>query len=241
MYKLKTILIIIFSWLFLVSCAGQEQTGNDILIIGLTPNLSSFGSSIYKCSPTIKPSVRVDALPLGSLLTEQYDTVIQVGLPDTGRIFPLQVGSVKLVFIINHQNPLTQLSSSEIEAILLGLVDDWHSIAPSGFSTPTTINLWSYPAGDDIKKMVELLLLDGRQITSRINTAPDSGAMTEAVNHDPAAIGYLLDINPQKDTKVLQINPSNGVSLEQPVIASFTTIPEGDLKVLMACLSKQKP
>ncbi|MGB8251757.1 MAG: hypothetical protein WCF08_00965 [Anaerolineaceae bacterium] len=237
MFKLRALLI--SSLLLLVACASQAQTGNTVITIGVTTNLSSYRNAIYNCSLDIKQPVKADTLPLETLLSGEYDAVLQVGQPTPDRLLPLQVGEVRLVFIINPQNPLTQMNSSQLAAILLGMVDDWQMLAPSGFSTPTAIKVWSYPAGDDVRKMVESLLLEDRQITPRSFIAPDDQAMVEAISNDPAAIGYSLDINPRANVKSLPILPASAVVLAQPVIASFSAIPEGDLKDIMACLSKQ--
>jgi|GEM_PF-2977467 len=237
MFKLRVLLI--FSLLLLAACTSQAQTGNTLLTIGVTTNLSSYRNVIYNCLLANKQSVRVDALPLETLLSGEYDAVLQVGQPDPDRVLPIQVGKVRLVFIINPQNPLTQMNSSQLAAILLGMVDDWQTVAPASFNVPTAIKVWSYTVGDDVRRMLESLLLDERQISLQSFIAPDAQAMAEAISKDPAAIGYLLDIHSQADVKSLQVFPSGAITQAQPVIVSFSAIPEGDLKDIMVCLSKQ--
>jgi hypothetical protein len=237
MFKLRAVFV--YALILLAACTNQPQSGNTNLTIGVTTNLSSYRSTIYHCAQASMQSVKVDALPLERLLQGEYNAILQIGQPEPDRVFPFQVGEASLVFIINPQNPLSQIKPSQLAAIFLGMLDDWQKLAPANFSSPRKINIWSYPVGDDVRRMVESVLLNGRQITPRGFNVPDEKAMIEAVNNDPAAIGFLLNIHPQSEIKSLQIVPAGKVTQAQPVIASFITVPEGYLKDLMVCLSKQ--
>ncbi len=118
------------------------------------------------------------------------------------------------------------------------MVDNWQTISPEDYAVPIGIRLWTYPVEDDIRQMVESILLEQRQITKQSTVAPDYQAMVEAVSNDPTAIGYVLDIHPRMEVKSLQIIPGSMATQAQPVIASFPAAPEGFLKDLIVCLSK---
>ena len=236
MYKPVAILIVFV--LFLTSCSGPATDSGNILKLGITPNLAFLQHEIYTCSAEMPGHVQVDVLPLDALISGEYTAIIHAGQSPQDSVFSTQVGNMKVEIIINPENPVSQLDPDDLAKILLGIQTDWQVFAPQNFSAPTPIHVWSYPSGDDIRGVVEEYLFDGRSITATSHLAPDSQAMLAAVLSDPSAIGFIVDDSHRSTGNTAPVDPKVVYTLERPILASFTSAPEGAIKELMVCLSK---
>jgi hypothetical protein len=236
MYKPAAILIAFV--LFLTSCSDPATGGDDILKLGITPNLAFFQHEIYTCSAEMPGHVQVDVLPLNALISGEYTAIIHAGQSPRDSVFSTRVGNMKLRIIINPENPVSQIDPDDLAKILLGIQTDWQVLAPQNFPAPMPIHVWSYPAGDDIRGVVEGYFLEGRSITATSHLAPDSLAMLAAVLSDPSAIGFIVDDSYQSTGNTAPVDPKVVYTLELPILASFGSAPEGAIKELMVCLSK---
>jgi hypothetical protein len=235
MYKPAAILIAFV--LFLTSCSSPSTGGDDILKLGITPNLAFFQHEIYTCSAEMPGHVQVDVLPLDALISGEYTAIIHAGQSPRDSVFSTRVGNMKLRIIINPENPVSQMDPDDLAKILLGSQTDWQVLAPQNFPAPMPIHVWSYPPGDDTRGIVEDFFLEGRSITATSHLAPDSLAMLAAVLNDPAAIGYLVEDTHQSTGNTAPVDPKVVYTLELPILASFGSAPEGAIKKLFVCLS----
>jgi hypothetical protein len=236
MYKPFTLLVVFAS--LITSCSGSESGSNDFLRLGVTPNLAFLQQEIYACSATMPGHVQVEVSPMGALTFGEYTAIFHAGQAPRDSVFSTQVGDVKLNISINPGNPVSQMDRDDLVKVLLGIQTDWQVIAPQSFTQPTPIHVWSYPAGDDIRDVVEKYLLDGRLITATSNLAPDGQAMLAAVLGDPLAIGYIVDEGHGIPMSTTPAAPKTVYTLQEPILASFGASPEGTVRELILCLSK---
>jgi hypothetical protein len=176
--------------------------------------------------------------PINNLQVEDFDALIHVGDPPKGASFSTQVGSMKLVILINAGNPISILEPAVVKSILAGSMTDWQAVSPGDFSEPTAIRVWSYPEGDDVRQLMEHILLNGRSITPSSRLVPDEQAMIDAVMSDPSAIGFITDITNPDGVQILAVAPSDGFTLPQPILASLSAKAPETIKPLLVCLSQ---
>jgi hypothetical protein len=236
MYKLAVILLTLA--VLLTSCSSPSTGSEDILKLGITPNLAFFQPEVYSCAAELPGHVQMEMLPLNALVSGAYSAIIHVGQFPQDETFSTRIGSVKLVVILNPENSLSQLDPDDLAKILLGIQTDWQEVAPQSFTTASPIHVWSYPQGDDARGLVEENLLSGRSITPASHLAPDRQAMLEAILGDPTAIGYILESTTPSTGDATQVEPKIVYSVDQPILTSFLAEPEGAIKALVKCLSE---
>jgi hypothetical protein len=235
---IKLVVPVILCAFLLSACSVPSNGTDDILKVVITPNLAPFKQEIHQCASDLPGHVFLVELPYNTLKFKDYAATIHAGQPPVNAAFSTQVGSIRLVFIINPDNPISQLDTAELASILLGIETDWQALFPSGFDAPNTIQVWSYPEGDDVRGLVEELLLNGRSMTATNWLAPDGQAMVEAVLGDPSAIGFIAEGTPHTGVSEVQIEPMNTINMTQPILASLPSTPEGAVKDLLTCLSQ---
>jgi hypothetical protein len=192
-------------------CAGQQRA----LSLFLTP-ISSVQSNL-----------------LGPLLQ------LQLGgsFPDGVEVY--QLGEEEIVFIVNSENPTSQLSTEQLLAIYTGLQLHWD------FGEHLLIEFWSYPAEDSLRSLFESALPGTPRVTSRAQIAPTPNGILEAVANHIEAIGYLpsswlnnLDDEVEGQVKVLNLEQLLAESLIQPVLITVDGPLTPEVQALLACLQQ---
>lgn len=231
----KILIALIF---LLTGCKTPPVITNDILNVGITPNLTFFQPAILRCSSQLSIHTLITEMPFNSIDLEEYDLVIHMGRPLSDAVFSTQVGITELIIITNPGNAVSQITLDDLAKILLGIHTAWQEFVPQSFPASTPVHVWTYPQGDDVRELIEVLVLNGRLISAANHLVPDSQAMLEAVTEDPSAIGFILSDLPHSGVKNLTLNQVGEISLSQPILASVASEPEGATKVLLNCLSQ---
>jgi len=235
MSKLRASLIIFL--LLLTACTGPTAENLATLKIGITPNLTSIKPEIHRCASNLPIHVFQVEQPFNTLFIKDLDAIIHVGTPPLEAGFSTQIGKTKLAIILNSGNPISTIEASLLKSILTGKITDWQAVSPGDFSSPTPIQVWSYPDEDDVRKLVEDGFLKGIPISPFSRFVPDGQAMVAAVMADPSAIGFITELTSHDQVHIVDINSADAFNLAQPILASLSKIPEGDLKLLLACLA----
>ena len=194
-------------------------------------------------------------LPSTVLLTEEAsylslsadaDLTLWWGNPNADPIFndpavvavPLGMESISIV--VHPSNPLSTLNAQDLQDIYNAQVRDWAEI--SGKAAQGEIQVWAYPSAHPLRLVFDQALLPQKQLTPHVRLAPSPEAMLEAIQEDPAAIGYLPSSFPITGTRVkkipLQPQPEG---LQQPILGIVTAEPEGNLAALLRCLQTNFP
>jgi hypothetical protein len=225
--------------LILAACTGPATEERATLRIGITPNLSGLQPEVHRCASTLPIHLFLVEQPINNLQVEDFDAVIHVGDPPKGASFSTQVGSMKLVIIFNINNPISILEPAVVKSILTGSITDWRDVSPGDFSESTPIRVWSYPEGDDVRQLIEHILLNGHSITPSGRLVPDEQAMIDAVMSNPSAIGFITDITTPNGVQILAVEHSDGFTLPQPILASLSAKAQEAIKPLLVCLSQR--
>jgi hypothetical protein len=236
MYRLAVLLI---SYLFILTACSNPAAGDiSTLEIGITPNLKPIGEEIYRCASGLPVHFLLLERPLNALSMEDYDAILHVGDPPTDAGFTTQIGSVKLFIILNPENPVPSLDSNLMRNILMGSMTDWQDVSPGDFSSSTPIQVWSYPEEDDVRSLLETILLNGRSMSPSSRLVPDGQAMIDAVKADPFAIGFITELTAQDGVRFVYTEPSDVFSQPQPILASLSSEAGGEIALLLACLAE---
>ncbi len=224
--------------LILTACTGPAAEDRVTLRIGITPNLSILQPEVHHCASELPIHLLLVEQPINTLQIDDYDALIHVGDPPEGASFSTQIGSMKLVILLNSGNPISKLEPAVVRSILTGSIADWRAVSPGDFSETTPIQVWSYPEGDDVRLLMEHVLLNRRSMSPSSRFVPDEQAMIEVVMSDPAAIGFITDQTTPNGYRILEIVPLDGFSLPQPVLASLSAKAQEAIKPLLVCLSQ---
>ncbi|OGO30923.1 MAG: hypothetical protein A2136_01315 [Chloroflexi bacterium RBG_16_54_11] len=172
------------------------------------------------------------------------EVVLILGEPEqTGPASYLaEIGREQLAVIVNAENAESQFSSEQLRSIFSGRVLNWES------DLDKPIQVWVFPDGDPARGIFDRVVIPSGSITSQAMLAPDPGVMLEAIAGDADAIGYLpasilASGNPTLvgNVKVIQVDESLELELDQPVIAVTTNEPQGLLRSMLVCLQAPSP
>ncbi|OGO12057.1 MAG: hypothetical protein A2Y53_09285 [Chloroflexi bacterium RBG_16_47_49] len=148
-----------------------------------------------------------------------------------------QVGKERLLVVVNQDNSLSQLTTSQLRSIFSGQTTSW------GNGSGQLIQVWVFPNGDPVRMIFDQVILASQSLTSNAMLAPDPVAMLEAIARDVNAMGYLpgsvltsSDPTLAGKVKLIQLDDSLEEELYQPVIAITKNEPQGLQRELLVCL-----
>jgi PBP superfamily domain len=153
-----------------------------------------------------------------------------------------QVGREQLDVIVNRDNPISQLSTSELSSIFSGQQTTWND------TSAQPIQMWVPPEGDPVRSIFDQAVLQTLPLSSNAMLAPDPIAMLEAISQDVNSIGYLPasflhsmgSVDPG-EVQIVQLDKSVESAFNQPVIAITQGEPQGLLRSLLVCLESDTP
>ncbi len=214
--------------------------------VDLPPALRPWGSRLQACGAE-NPGMDLFVLESApaSQATGQADLTFHLGAPVTKSAYLAQVGTEDITILVNAANPNDKLSLAQLQQLYLGQALTWATIAsaPAGFDQ--TVQLWTYPAGDELRWAFESAVFRGSQSQAQAMLAPDPQAMLEAVSSAKNAIGYvpgswMKTVTPElaKGLKQIEVESALAQELRQPVLASSAVEPQGPARALLECLEK---
>ncbi len=149
-------------------------------------------------------------------------------------LFAYAIGKEPLLAITNIQNPQTNLSTADLQALFSGRLLLWQNGRPA--------QIWVYPAESPLQNAFRQIALDGESPTTQALLAPDPAAMLTAVASNPDALGFVpqsslwqADSNVWNSVVVLEIDASLAEQMQQTVLVLTSQEPQGDLYTLLAC------
>jgi phosphate transport system substrate-binding protein len=201
-----------------------------------TPALAWMAPAFNLCIRQGPPgyALAVFERPASALDITQAEIILRWGA-GTGMSGSLvELGSDDLVVVVNPQIPLQNLTASQIRNIFSGASHAWSDYSKAN---PDSIQVWSYPEGNEIRQIFEKALSPVDLLPSA-HLAPDPNALREAVAADPAAIGYLPGRWVDSSVRQLAIDGTSALSLRQPILAITQAIPQGAQKEWLLCLQR---
>jgi phosphate transport system substrate-binding protein len=105
--------------------------------------------------------------------------------------------------VTNKSNPISNLTTAQVESIFEGKVTNWSQVSGSTLTTPIDVESRTSVAG--VLTTFASTLLGGAKstvVTSRASQWASEGLMQNAVATDPNAIGFLSDYFALDDKKI---------------------------------------
>ncbi len=146
----------------------------------------------------------------------------------------VELGADDLVLVVNPHNPLKSLTASQVRNIFSGANHAWSDYSKAN---PDSIQVWSYPQGNEIRQYFEEAL-SALDLLPSAHLAPDPQALRQAVAADPSAIGYLPGRWVDSSVRPLSINGISETALRQPILAITQAAPQGAQKEWLLCLQR---
>ncbi len=213
----------------------------QILVIARPLALQGWDERIHTCAknyPQLAVFV-IDNYPGAQPIPEPKVT-LQLGNPSQPADNTYLLGQEDILLLANTAFPDEELSFSGLQ----DLVTTSLTIPASPESLAHPVQFWTYPPGDEARAAFEQAVLpDGTSPTLAL-IAPDPSAMLEALEGDPAVIGYLpasslsqTSADQQRKIKVIKLIETPADFLRQPVVASLSTSPSPLMNAYLQCLS----
>jgi len=220
---MRRLFSLLFIVIFIVACAPQNiSVGVDRQVITVYADVFSEDAlpALYACAER-SPELLLSRTPD----IDSANIILRL-TPDPGLSTTLyQVAEIEFVLAINVENPLSGLSTADIEAIYSGRMFNW---AQLGWDD-APVHLWVY---DPETGLNGLIFGPGRP-SSLAKQAQSPRAMRDANLNDPYAIGFL----PSEETlrqENIQILPFD----QKIILPVLAAIPDEDPNILalVACL-----
>lgn len=137
--------------------------------------------------------------------------------------------------VTNKSNPISNLTTSQVESIFEGKVTNWSQVSGSTLTTPIDVDSRTSVAG--VLTTFASTLLGGAKstvVTSHATQWASEGLMQNAVANDPNAVGFLSDYYALDDKKIgavayngIGCNVANTVNETYPGWAFFYEVTRG--------------
>ena len=149
----------------------------------------------------------------------QADLSLQLGEPESLSTPAYQIGQDNLQVVTRPDSNLKNLSLKDVQALFTA-------------TNPGDVQLWVYPAREDVQQIFAREVLRGQTLNSFARVAASPQQMADSLGQDKNAVGILTG---KWQTGALR----EVFSLPNlPVLAIVQSEPQGSLKSLLACLQK---
>jgi phosphate transport system substrate-binding protein len=168
----------------------------------------------------------VEEVPASALDLQTTDLAIQLGEPPILPPFSALIAWDEVVLVLHPSNPVSYLTTEEIENLFSGQIDNWGQIR----GTHLDVQVWVGMNGDEAHHAFQSYFLSDASLLSTAHLAPGPQAMFEAVSSEQGAVGYLPQSWVTNDVNVLPLD------IRLPVLALANAEPMGAPRMLLSCL-----
>jgi ABC-type phosphate transport system, periplasmic component len=163
--------------------------------------------------------------------SQSFDLTIRIGHPENLVSPAFQIGSEEILVIENPQNQVKVLTAEQVKKLFTGQISNWKDLGGSD----TSVQVWTFPPGEDIQQVFDKEALGGSPLTSsaRLATSPDE--MEKAIANDVNAVG----VQPRrwKGSNVLDTFTTSTI----PVLVLTKADPQMNVQNVIACLQNKVP
>ena len=217
----------LFTCLLFASCSSAAPVPTtEPITVQYTAAAAPWLATLYNCAGSTL--VTADQRAADFLDPQSVDLSIRLGQPDNLTSPAYQIGTDDLLVIINQQNPIKQLTTTQVQGLFSGQIQNWKEAGGSD----TAVQVWAYAAAEDLQSIFNQTVLDGSPVTSTARLASSPGEMIQAIVADANAVGIL-------NRRLLMSNVSDAYSVTTvPVLALTKPDPQGSVGSILACLQK---
>jgi hypothetical protein len=130
-----------------------------------------------------------------------------------------QIDTEEVLVVTNRQSPVQNITVDEVRELFAGQGD------------PSVV-VWVYASGDDVQRMFEQAVMQGRSVTSLARLAVSPQHMSDTINNEPNTVGILPRHWKAGDSRFVY------TIKEIPVLLVVKEEPQGAIQELIACLQK---
>ncbi|NJN80371.1 MAG: hypothetical protein HC797_07825 [Anaerolineales bacterium] len=203
----RTLFLVLLSS-FLFACSSQPTPQIQIVTINYSPFTELWIDEVYACANDLSLALKISS--------EDPDIYVQIGEPEILLDHAYQIGEEEIVVVVNRQSEIQNLSLNEIQSIFAN-----------------GENVWVYAEREDMQKVFDQFVMEGRSASSFARIAPNPRVMLEVLKFESNAIGFI----PKSfmDESLKEIYSAGSF----PVLAITKSEPQWAVKSLLGCLQKK--
>jgi len=209
---------VVLNFLLLVSllaaCAPTSTPTLETQIINVyaTPATQPWLAEAFACAPQ-GIVIRVAHIPADA------DISLHLGEPDLVVTPAFKIDTEEILVVTNGRSPVQNMALEEVRALFAGQGD------PS-------VQVWVYASGEDVQRVFEQAVMQGRSVTSQARLATSLQHMSDIINNETNTVGILPRHWKAGDSRFVYTIP------DVPVLAIVTKEPRGATQAVIACLQK---
>jgi hypothetical protein len=184
----------------------------QLVSVYTTPAAQPWLADAFACAPArVVIKVADDAI--------SADVSLRLGEPEifTGPAY--QIDTEDILVVTQRQSPVQNLTETGVRELFAGQGD------PS-------VQVWVYASGEDLQRVFERAVMQGRSVTSLARLATGPQQMSDVMVNDPNTVGILPRHWKAGDARIVYTIP------DTPVLALMSEEPQGAIQALIACLQK---
>jgi phosphate transport system substrate-binding protein len=182
-------------WLMLLLAACGPSDSGGLTVTGST-SVTPFAEHLAELYQRQHAGVAINIQGLGSSagIRAALDGVAEIGMSsrdlqpeEADKLDQIVIARDALAVVVNPDNPLTGLSTAQIQGIFGGRIRSWDALG----GPPLPITVVSREAGSGTFSAFEELVMKGNPIATLALRQGSNGAIRQIVAQDPNAIGYI--------------------------------------------------
>jgi hypothetical protein len=207
-------------------------------IVQHTPALRYIENQIQACSLANSPlPVIVNEYPINRMNAQSADITLVYEKPVDPNLLAYQIGEDQLVVIVNPQNQISSIPLITLLGIFQGFITQWDAIDASNTQGITgLIEIWGYEESDELQKIIENRLNDGKALNNQTTIADYPAAVKDMVAKNPAGIGVITRAYLTEEVKAVVIDGLPEQDLTLPIVAQTRGQPGNLQTILLTCL-----
>lgn len=200
--------------MLVASCTptATPESETQIISVYATPSTQPWLADVFACVPA-GTTIRVADDPASA------DISLRLGEPDFWSAFVYQIDTEEILVVTHRQSPVQNMRVEAVRELFSG----------QGVSSVT---VWVYASGEDVQRVFEQAVMNGRSVTSQARMAVNPGHMSDTLNNEPNTVGILPRHWKVGDSRFVYALP------DVPVLALVNEEPQGAIQKIIACTKK---
>ena len=214
-----------------------------ILYIGLDESAAAFAHLVTNAPTPVQFVISNNSTLLDDLEAGQVDAVLTHVIPpeETRWFNPVALDGLSL--IVHPDNPVTELSLSEVQAIFSGKMGNWSAVG----GTDAPITLVGRERGSGVRALFNERVMGSQRLAITALVAVGQAEVVAQVANDVTAIGYVMMGGVDEGVRPLILDgyaptPTHTASQNYPLtvplyfLAATANEPQGELRAFLAWL-----
>lgn len=231
-------LILILGVLFLTCCSPsvpqvEPDPTPQVVRLQITPDLIWLKQGISFCASEVPQfTFVVEEAPVSRIAVSQAEIILRWGVSTEAPENSYVLGEEELLVIVHPDNPLTELTRDQVQAVFRGDIRLWQDLLEA--AALNSIQVLIYPPEDAGWQVFSDSLFENQLPYLEALLVPDAASLRSVVAADPATIGLL----PSRwlDASVRPLSVIGSPPMRQPILAVTPDPPSRDTQNFLLCL-----